>query len=422
MTRAEPDAAGRAGERPPDPLRRVLTSRKLVILVALMLVAVVPVIDPLLPLDIHTAPLLSVAPAVAAVIAGPRLTALISALAVTALIIAGAERAELSTESVLVQFGSLIALCSALTTFSYLWDRRERQLERARSASRAAHRVILRPLPDRAGPVAIASQYHAAEDDVQFGGDLYALARIPGGTRLVIGDVRGKGLGSLSEAATMLEAFRAAARRQLSLPEIVSYLEASVQWGLAEFSAAEADVGERFVTAAIAEIPDDEPVVRLVVCGHPSPLLLSDGTVTVLDVAEPAPPLGLGSLADAAYRPQTFPFGYLDTLLMYTDGVIEARDPGGEFYPLASRAAAWTGHAPARLVADISADVRAFVPGWPADDLAIIAARRDEPAGAPAGRLTAAAPATAQRLYQGGYNGLNDGIYRGGPISSSRAI
>jgi serine phosphatase RsbU (regulator of sigma subunit) len=65
---------------------------------------------------------------------------------------------------------------------------------------------------------------------------------------------------------------------------------------------------------------------------------------------------------------------------MYTDGVIEARDSGGEFYPLTSRAAAWTGHPPAQLVADISSDVRAFVPGWPADDLAIIAVRREEPA------------------------------------------
>jgi len=91
----------------------------------------------------------------------------------------------------------------------------------------------------------------------------------------------------------------------------------------------------------------------------------------------------LGSLAEAAYRPQTFPFGYLDTLLMYTDGVIEARDQGGQFYPLARRAAAWTGRAPAELVADISADVRAFVPGWPADDLAMIAVRREEPAGCP---------------------------------------
>jgi hypothetical protein len=74
--------------------------------------------------------------------------------------------------------------------------------------------------------------------------------------------------------------------------------------------------------------------------------------------------------------------------------VIEARDPAGQFYPLASRAAAWTGHAPAQLVADISADVRAFVPGWPADDLAMIAARREEPTGTAAGLLAAEAPAT----------------------------
>jgi serine phosphatase RsbU (regulator of sigma subunit) len=387
MTREETSPSGRrddarspVAQGPLGQQRPALARRKLLILVPLLLVAVVPVIDPLLPLDIHTAPALSVAPVVAAAIASPRVTALISALAISALVIAGAERSELSTESVAVQLGSLVALCIVVTAFSYLFARRERQLARARTASQAAHRVILRPLPDRAGPVAIASQYHAAEDDVQFGGDLYALARIPGATRLVIGDVRGKGLGSLSEAATMLESFRAAARRQLSLPEIAAYLEASVQWGLAEFSAAEADVGERFVTAAIAEIPDDEPVVRLVVCGHPAPLLLRNGTVTALNVAEPAPPLGLGSLAEAAYRPQTFPFGYLDTLLLYTDGLIEARDPRGRFYPLASRAAAWTSHPPAALIDDISADVQEFAAGWPADDLAVIALRREEPA------------------------------------------
>jgi len=388
MTREEPGAAGRSSDDGHLPVaagplgrqRPALASRKMLILVPLLLVAVVPVIDPLLPLDIHTAPALSVAPVVAAAIASPRVTALISALAISALVIAGAERSELSTESVAVQLGSLVALCALVTAFSYLFARRERQLARTRTASLAAHRVILRPLPERAGPVAIAAQYHAAEADVQIGGDLYALARIPGATRLVIGDVRGKGLASLSETATMLESFRAAARRQLSLPEIAAYLEASVQWGLAEFSAAEADVGERFVTAAIAEIPDDEPVVRLLVCGHPAPLLLSNGTVTALNVAEPAPPLGLGSLADAAYRPQTFPFGYLDTLLLYTDGLIEARDPHGRFYPLASRAAAWTRQPPAALIDDISADVQEFAAGWPADDLAVIALRREEPA------------------------------------------
>ena len=99
----------------------------------------------------------------------------------------------------------------------------------------------------------------------------------------------------------------------------------------------------------------------------------------MLDVAEPAPPLGLGSLAETAYRPQTFPFGYLDTLLMYTDGVIEARDQGGQFYPLASRAAAWTGRAPAELISKLEADLRSYLPGPPDDDIAMIAVRREDP-------------------------------------------
>jgi serine phosphatase RsbU (regulator of sigma subunit) len=239
---------------------------------------------------------------------------------------------------------------------------------------------VLRPLPAQAGPLSVASEYRVAEADTRLGGDLYALARTVNSTRLVIGDVRGKGLASISETATMLESFRAAARFQSTLPEMVAYLEGSTQWGLAEFSGAEADVGERFVTAAVADIPDGEPVVRLVLAGHPPPLLLSQGgAVTALAVAEPAPPLGLGSLVTGSYAPQTFPFQPGDILLLYTDGVTEARDRDGVFYPLTERVAAWAGEAPAKLIDSITADLDAYIPGPPTDDMAMIAVRREDP-------------------------------------------
>lgn len=43
-----------------------------------------------------------------------------------------------------------------------------------------------------------------------------------------------------------------------------------------------------------------------------------------------------------AYTVDVFAFEAGDTLLLFTDGVIEARDRGGDFYPLAERAAQWT--------------------------------------------------------------------------------
>jgi serine phosphatase RsbU (regulator of sigma subunit) len=349
--------------------------------VPLAVIAAVPAIDPLVPRVIHLAPILVVAPAVTATFARPRRTALIGSLAVVAHVIAGLERSSLITERAVLGILSLTVVSAFLVFFSHLRERHERELVRVRLVSEATQRVVLRPLPEQAGPVSIASEYRAAEADTQIGGDLYAVTRTADSTRLLIGDVRGKGLASISETATVLESFRAAAQRQSSLPEMVVYLEQSAQWGLKEFSGAEADVGERFVTAVVVDIPDGELVVRLIVCGHPPPLLLRRGAVTALTVRRPAPPLGLGglgALAGCSYVPETFPFGPGDLLLLYTDGVTEARDGQGIFYPLAERAAAWTDCAPAQLIRNITADLRAYVPGAPGDDMAMIAVQRKE--------------------------------------------
>ncbi|GGN79517.1 hypothetical protein GCM10011579_064060 [Streptomyces albiflavescens] len=345
----------------------------------LLAIVAIPVADVFLPPDIHLAHLLAVAVAVTAVGAGPRATALIGVLAVLALVAAGAERQTLTTESVIVELSALVAVSAFLILFTRTRDRRELELARARSVSDAAQRVVLRPLPERAGPVSLASEYRSAEADTCIGGDLYAAARIPGSTRLLIGDVRGKGLASISDTAIVLGAFRAAAHRQIPLPELVAYIEDAVRWGLAEFAELEEDAAERFVTAAVVDIPDDEPVVHVISCGHPPPLLLrhATATATALAVPEPSPPLGLGVLPDSTYAPATFPFDHGDRLVLYTDGVSEARDGRGVFYPLAERAVAWADQAAGPLVERLAADVREYAGGRLDDDMAMIVVQRD---------------------------------------------
>ncbi|MEU9154181.1 PP2C family protein-serine/threonine phosphatase [Streptomyces sp. NPDC048417] len=364
------------------------SARPLWLVGPLLLIIAIPVADGFLPPDIHLAHLLVVAVAVTAVGAGPRATALIGALAVLALVYAGVERRTLTTESVLVELSALLAVCAFLVLFTRVRDRRERELARARSVSDAAQRVVLRPLPQRAGPVTLASKYRSAEADATIGGDLYAAARIPGSTRLLIGDVRGKGLPSISDTAIVLGAFRAAAHRRIPLPELVAYIEDAVRWGLAEFSEPREDDGERFVTAAVMDIPDDEPVVHLISCGHPPPLLLRGRarTALALTVPDPSPPLGLGvwpadadcpDSAGACYVPATFRFAHGDSLVLYTDGVSEARNADGDFYPLAERATAWADKAPGPLVEQLAADVRAYTGGVLNDDMAMIVVQRD---------------------------------------------
>ncbi|MEU6600108.1 PP2C family protein-serine/threonine phosphatase [Streptomyces flaveolus] len=348
--------------------------------VPLLLVIAIPTADAFLPPDIHLAHLLVVATAFTAMAYGPRATSLVGALAVLALIAAGTERGTLVTESVLVELCTLAALCVLLVAFTHLRDRRGRELLRARAVSDTAQRVVLRPLPTRAGPLSLASEYHSAEADTYIGGDLYAAARTSRSTRLVIGDVRGKGLASISDTAIVLGAFRAVAHRPVPLPELVAYVEDAVHWGLNEFSEVDPDVGERFVTAVVLDIPDDQPVVHMISCGHPPPLLLcrSSGTATALHVTDPAPPLGLGALSDStAYTAATFPFHDGDRILLYTDGVTETRDSDGAFYPLAERLAKWSELAPGPLLREIVADLRDHAGGLVHDDMAMMVVQRD---------------------------------------------
>jgi hypothetical protein len=137
---------------------------------------------------------------------------------------------------------------------------------------------------------------------------------------------------------------------------------------------------ETFATLTLLDIPDHTPFAHAVTCGHPPPLLLRDGRVRPLGATLPALPIGLGALAAHAgptgYRVDTFPFEDGDLLLLYTDGVTEARDASGLFYPLAERVAAWTGEAPHRLLRRLHADLLAHAGGRLGDDAAAIAIRR----------------------------------------------
>ncbi|MEZ0094931.1 PP2C family protein-serine/threonine phosphatase [Streptacidiphilus sp. EB129] len=346
--------------------------------IPLAAIALIAVVDILSPPDVHLGPLLVVAPAFTAAFAGPRLTGLLGLLSVLTLVSIGLARGVIGTENLIVQISSLVALSLLLVVFCQVRERHEGEMTRVRFVSEATQRVLLPPLPEEAGPLRLASVYRSAEAGTTVGGDLYALARTSSSTRLIIGDVRGKGLVTLGATAMLTGAFRAAAHRQSALPELVAYLEGSVCWGLSEFTEGEGDIGERFVTALILDIPDDEPVLHLITCGHPPPLLLNPRRGAVpLQVDRPAPPLGLGSLSDTRYDAVTFPFQAGDLLLLYTDGLIEARDHHGAFYPLPERAARWSGQAPARFLERLWADLVDHIGSTPDDDIALIAVQRD---------------------------------------------
>ncbi|MFF7634827.1 PP2C family protein-serine/threonine phosphatase [Kitasatospora sp. NPDC008050] len=365
-------------------------------LLPLTLIVVIATVDILSPPQIHLGPLLVVAPAITASFAGTRLTALVSLLAVAALTVIGVMRDGLATSNHETQLVGLVVVSGTVVTFTALRDRHARELVQVRSVAAAAQRVLLRPLPHRIGSLRIASVYLAAEAEAQVGGDLYAAARTASGTRLLVGDVRGKGLTSLGEASLLLGAFRAAAHLQASLPELAAYLDGSVSWDLAAalepspldeapgdppedgdlLLDAERQPAESFITAVLLDIPDKGNRIQVINCGHPPPLLLHRGQVLALDAGRPAPPLGLGNLLESGYHADEFPFTAEDRLLIYTDGVIEARDATRAFYPLTERVRAWTTDRPKLLLEHLRHDLLAHAGGRLGDDAAMVAVER----------------------------------------------
>lgn len=184
----------------------------------------------------------------------------------------------------------------------------------------AAQLAILTPPPPRVGPYVLSARYHSAASEAQVGGDLYEVVLGPSSLRLLVGDVRGKGLPAVRTATVVLGAFRAAAATTDDLPHVASEIDRRIVPYLLD--------AEEFVTGVFVDVQDDGRYT-VVSCGHPPPLLLSaQGRVESL-VLDHAPPLGLG----AGGRP-VMTTGRLtpgDRLLLHTDGLVEARDLGGVF-------------------------------------------------------------------------------------------
>lgn len=357
-------------------VRQVWQSSHALLVIPIVLIVVITVVDQLVPADIHLGPLLVIAPAITASFAGPWLTGLIGFLAVAAQSYIGWHFGVLTSRNVLVQILALAVLSAMIVFFCVVRERSRRQLAQVRSVAEAAQHVLLWPLPERIGPLRIACLYLAAEDEAQIGGDLYAATRIIGGVRIMIGDVRGKGLSAIGEAALLLGAFREAAHQHTSLPDLAASLEQSVTRYLADFEPAE-EAGERFATALLLELPDDDPITRIVSCGHPPPLVLSPNSSLTVPSLHPAPPLGIGKLGTEEYKIDVLAFEPGDTLLLYTDGVIEARDADGDFYPFETRAAQWRETGPESLLHHIRRDLLAYTRGRLDDDAALVALRRE---------------------------------------------
>ncbi|WP_082598420.1 MULTISPECIES: PP2C family protein-serine/threonine phosphatase [unclassified Kitasatospora] len=310
-------------------------------------------------------PLLAVGPALAAATTSPWGVLRIGFLAVALGAVLGA-RGGASVREQAIVLSALLAVTLASSQASALRGRRERVLAAVRSVAEAAQHALLKPVPATVGEFQVAVRYSAAAAEARIGGDLYALIPTPYGVRLIVGDVRGKGLPAVGTAALVLGVFREAAYDEPDLLDAVGRIERSLARNLGP---------DDFVTAVVVGYPGAGRM-EVVNCGHAPPLVVRDFEVTAVEPTHPAPPLGLRALTGETPSLQVLPFADGDQLLLYTDGVTEARNHSREFYPLMERVARHVSNEPSRTLTALHDELLAHVGGRLHDDAALLLLRK----------------------------------------------
>ncbi|MFD3834760.1 PP2C family protein-serine/threonine phosphatase [Streptomyces sp. NPDC058642] len=335
-----------------------------------LIVSVVVLVDVVCGAGTVWLPLLAAGPALAATTSAPRGVLGVGLLAAVLGVMLGTRDGVPGHELTAV-LSALAAVTLASGLASALRGRRERVLAAVRSVAETAQHALLKPVPATVGPFQVAVRYSAAAAEARIGGDLYALVATPYGVRLIVGDVRGKGLPAVGTAALVLGVFREAAYDEPDLLAVVDRIERSLARNLG---------CDDFVTAVVAGYPRAGHL-EVVNCGHAPPLLVRSDTVVAVEPALPAPPLGLRALTDETPGLQVLPFADGDQLLLYTDGVTEARNHGREFYPLAEGLARHVSDEPAGTLTALHDELLAHVGGRLHDDAALLLLRK--PAASP---------------------------------------
>ncbi|MFG2876345.1 PP2C family protein-serine/threonine phosphatase [Streptomyces sp. NPDC048337] len=333
------------------------------------------VFDVLTPPSFTGSPFFSAAPLIAAPLFGLRATAVTGMLASLAVVLLHVYNGTSWKAEALTELVTVLTVSGLALLINRVVRRSGEQLASARGIAEAAQRAVLPTPAERIGGLQVSARYEAAQADAFIGGDLYAVQETPYGVRLAVGDVRGKGLGAVEAVAVVLGAFREAAESEPTLEAVAQRLErALAREGTRRDSL---DAVEGFTTCVLGEIAPGAGVLRLLNRGHPEPLLLyADGELAVLAPTEHALPLGMGELGGWPDLAEEWDFPAGTTLLLYTDGLTEARDRAGVFYDPADRLRGRVFPGPAELLSALSSDVRRHAGRGTTDDMALLAVGR----------------------------------------------
>jgi serine phosphatase RsbU (regulator of sigma subunit)/PAS domain-containing protein len=243
------------------------------------------------------------------------------------------------------------------------------RLYRQRSTiARTLQNSLLPPLLPEIPGIDAAALYLAAGEGFDVGGDFYDLFSVAEYEWIaVIGDVCGKGAEAAAVTALARYTIRTAAARRRSPAAILSWLNADMS---------RADLAGRFCTVACVHLDISRPAIRATVAcgGHPPPLLRrADGAVEDLGV----PGTLLGLVRDPHLEDARAELHAGDALVLFTDGITEARAPKRLLDPeeLHDALRAMAPDSSQRIVEQLTALALGKETAPPRDDIAVLALR-----------------------------------------------
>jgi sigma-B regulation protein RsbU (phosphoserine phosphatase) len=249
-------------------------------------------------------------------------------------------------------------------------DRAEAERQRS-EVGRALQQVLLPPVMPDVPNVDMAARYRAAGATNVVGGDFYDVFEVGAGAwAVILGDVSGFGPEAAAITGQARYTVRAVAAAESTPSGVLRRLNDAIG----------GRPDDRFCTAVYLRMDPGDGGVELCLSrgGHPPPLLLREGgQVEALDGAAGLP-LGMFPDAQVSDIPCTLQPG--DAIVLYTDGVIEARDATGDQFGqarLEALLAACAGRTADGIARRIELAAMDFQGDTASDDVAIVVARAD---------------------------------------------